>query len=108
MSPGARDGGVPSSVSRFSFQTRIVNDSNRYVRAGGPASARISARGMRSDTLSAVPVTTKFAYPVRGSYQDADDWYSRATVPPSAGGRQEAVSIRTAAPLSRGVMLSSV
>jgi hypothetical protein len=29
MSPGVRDGRAPSRVSRFSFQTMIVNDSNR-------------------------------------------------------------------------------
>ena len=28
MSPGVRDGGDESRVSRFSFQTMIVNDSN--------------------------------------------------------------------------------
>ena len=61
MIPGLTIGGEPRSASRFLSQTMIVNAWKWYVRAGGPASARISRRGMRSARPSAVPVTTKFA-----------------------------------------------
>jgi hypothetical protein len=41
-----------------------------------PARLCVSAVGRRAAPAPA-PVTTKFASSVRGSYQDADDWYGR-------------------------------
>src|ERR1700761_4343522 len=71
----------------------------------------MSARGIRSADPSAVPVTTKFAYWVRGSYQEADDWYSLGTAPPGDdrdGASQETARSRTAPALSRVVRLPSL
>ena len=61
MFPALLDGGDPRSSSRFLCQTLTVKVRKWYVRAGGPASARISWRGMRDALPSAVLVSTKSA-----------------------------------------------